>query len=431
MLQFKKNNHCILYLRTDICSEQITSGGSVGHSLGVLNGLLKQKYDVVVFSSQMRSILSQKLDITYYNFYVVPLFFLRWKFNYLRWRLESLFSSFFFFIQVLCKTRNLHFSFIYQRYSILNCTGLLVSWYKNIPLILEYNGSEAYWFDVPQHDVWYRRWFAFRTLSYHIEHLNVTHADTIVVVSQALKDDLVSKGVDGTKILVNPNGVDTTIFNSENLMEKRESIRAQYNFEDNFVFGFIGTFGHWHGIEVLEYIISLVCNTRLNARFLLIGDGALKANAQEVLHEYVLQKKVIFTGKIPQDAAPEYLAACDAFLCPTQPNADGTRFFGSPTKLFEYMSMAKPILASDLEQLSEVVLPGLKMVNGVFPNITNQVGILVDPLSWDEWVSVCVACIDMSEDERKLLGSNARTKVLNQYTWQKHVERILAFAQRG
>ena len=80
-----------MYLRTDICSEQITSGGSVGHSLGVLNGLLKQKYDVVVFSSQMRSILSQKLDITYYNFYVVPLFFLRWKFNYLRWRLESLF----------------------------------------------------------------------------------------------------------------------------------------------------------------------------------------------------------------------------------------------------------------------------------------------------------------------------------------------------
>jgi glycosyltransferase involved in cell wall biosynthesis len=425
------NSKKILYLRTDLCTVQIIAGGSVGHTLGVICAL-KKDFDCFVFSSQMHALLEIEKSIQFFPLHVLQVFWLlRWRFWYLRWRLESLFSTFFFFIQVLCKTRKLHFSFIYQRYSILNGTGLLVSWYKNIPLILEYNGSEAYWFDVPQHDLWYRRWFAFRKLSYYIEHLNVTYADTIVVVSQALKDDLLSKGVDGTKILVNPNGVDTTIFNSENLMGKRESIRAQYNFKDTFVFGFIGTFGHWHGIEVLEYIIPLICSSRENARFLLVGDGALKAHAQEVLYEYVIQKKVIFTGKIPQNSAPEYLAACDAFLCPTQPNADGTRFFGSPTKLFEYMSMAKPVLASNLEQLSEVVSPGLKMVNGVFPTVTQEVGILIDPLIWDEWVSALIACIDMSEGDRELLGSNARAKVLKQYTWQKHVERILAFAQRG
>ena len=108
----------------------------------------------------------------------------------------------------------------------------------------------------------------------------------------------------------------------------------------------------------------------------MIGDGLLKDHAEEVLKKYIKQGKVIFTGKIPQDQAPDYLSACDAFLCPTQPNADGTRFFGSPTKLFEYMSMAKIIIASDLEQLSEVISPAINnidnninIINEVFSNI--------------------------------------------------------------
>ncbi len=425
------NNKNILYLRTDICSQQISVGGSVGHTLGVIEGLLQQRFKIIVFSSQMQEILQVWLGITYNNFFVIPLFFFRWKFNYVRWRLESLFSTFFFFIQVLYKTRNIHFIYIYQRYSILNFTGVLLSWYKKIPLILEYNDSEAYWFDVPKNDVWYRRWFALKKLSYWVEDLNITHAQRIVVVSQALKDDLAVRGVDHTKILVNPNGVDEAYFKPESLMEKREKIRELYNLHDAFVFGFIGTFGHWHGIEVLEYIIPLICSSNDKARFLLVGDGSLKAHAQEVLQEYVRQGKVLFTGKIAQDRAPEYLAACDAFLCPTQPNADGTRFFGSPTKLFEYMSMAKPVIASDLEQLSEIVSPAARISNGNFSQIIEEVGILVDPLDWNQWVQACLGCIQLTQKERILLGDNARKKVLQQYTWRKHVERIIQHYNMG
>ena len=431
MLQFKKNNNYILYLRTDICLDQISVGGSIGHTLGVIHSLVQQQYNCYVFSSQMHANLNLEKNINFYPLYVWPVFyFFRWKFNYLRWRLESLFSTFFFFIEIAYKTQSIHFRFMYQRYSILNCTGLLLSWYKKIPLILEYNGSEAYWFDVPDTDVWYRRWFAFRKLSYYVEHLNITHADTIVVVSQALKDDLTLKGVDHTKVLVNPNGVDQAYFESKRVMEKRKVVRSMYQLEDTFVFGFIGTFGHWHGIEVLEYIIPRICALRPNIKFLLMGDGVLKEHAEQVLQSYSKEGKVIFTGKIAQDKAPEYLAACDAFLCPTQPNADGTRFFGSPTKLFEYMSMAKPVIASDLEQLSEVLSPDLYVTQDRINNITNQVGILVDPLDWDQWIQACIMCSDMSEIDRENLGNNARQKVLDQYTWKKHVEKIISFFQR-
>lgn len=418
----------IIYLRTDICRDLLNVGGSIGHTLGVIQKLSLNN-SVFVFSSVFFQSLQNGRKVSFRKLKNYPFFsFLRWRLNYLRWRLECIFSNIFFTLQIFFKMRDKKFYFIYQRYSVLNCSGVLLSWYKKIPLILEYNGSEAYWFNPLSIAPWWERKFAFKRLSYWIEDLNLKHAHQIVVVSQALKDDLVTRGVDQKKILVNPNGVEEKIFNEGRLMQERQTIRQQCGLEESFVFGFIGTFGHWHGIPMLEKIIPLICDKYKHAKFLLIGDGSLKALLESNLQEYIKNGSVVLTGKIEQHKAPEYLAACDAFLCPTAPNADGTRFFGSPTKLFEYMSMAKPVIASDLEQLSEVLAPGFKISEhtaAIKLSVRSEVGILVPPLDVQGFVKACELCLSMSEADRKKLGENAREKVLAQYTWSKHVERIM------
>ena len=56
---------------------------------------------------------------------------------------------------------------------------------------------------------------------------------------------------------------------------------------------------------------------------------------------------------VAHDRALELLSSCEVCLSPHVSNIDGSRFFSSPTKLFEWMGLGQAIVASDLEQLGE------------------------------------------------------------------------------
>src|SRR5262249_57250554 len=121
----------------------------------------------------------------------------------------------------------------------------------------------------------------------------------------------------------------------------------------------IGTFGPWHGAEVLAdafgRLLAAHPEYRDRARLLLIGDGSRKGQVTEALGRHGATEAAVLTGLVPQAERPKYLAACDLLASPHVPNADGTPFFGSPTKLFEYMAMGRGIVASDLDQIGEVL----------------------------------------------------------------------------
>jgi len=62
------------------------------------------------------------------------------------------------------------------------------------------------------------------------------------------------------------------------------------------------------------------------------------------------EQQVVFAGHVEHAQVPALLDACDILLSPHVPLEDGSEFFGSPTKLFEYMAMGKGIIASRLGQ---------------------------------------------------------------------------------
>ena len=386
-----------LYFRTDTF-EDLRAGGSVGHTTGVLKGFIANglrplyisPYPINAVREMQIPLLTVKRPAWFRNLPELP--FLLYS-EYLYRRVRVLKDS-------------THPAFVYQRYSLNNYTGLVHSRRKRLPFILEYNGPE----------VWVaRNWgsrLIFEGISLSIENANLHGATLLVVVSKQLRDELIERGVDPRKILVNPNGVDPAQYSSE---VDGSTVRATHGLSGKTVIGFIGTFGRWHGAEVLAEAFGLLLKEhpayRGSVRLLMIGDGMTMPRVKAVLTEYAVGDACILAGRVPQEQGPAYLAACDILASPHVPNPDGTPFFGSPTKLFEYMAMGRGIVASDLDQIGEI-LEHEKTAWMVRPGDARSLMLGLKHLI----------------DHRSLcsrLGEAARAEVVAKYTWRSHTRKIV------
>ncbi len=290
---------------------------------------------------------------------------------------------------------------IYQRYSLFNYSGVELARRYNLPFVLEYNGSE----------VWIaKNWgtpLNNQAVAEDIELLNLRAADLVVVVSEVMGEQVRQLGIEPEKILVNPNGVDAERVHPQ---IDGSRIRAKYGLENKLVAGFIGTFGKWHGAEVLAQAAKPLVKQVPDLRFLFVGDGLMMPQVKETLAQEGVEEFAVLTGMVPQAEATEYLAACDILVSPHVPNEDGSKFFGSPTKLFEYMAMGRAIVASDLDQIGEV--------------LTNERNaLLVKPGSVDELVQAAARLTD--PDLRARLAAQARQDAIDNYTWTHNVKRVV------
>jgi glycosyltransferase involved in cell wall biosynthesis len=229
-----------------------------------------------------------------------------------------------------------------------------------------------------------------------------------VVVSKALQAEVFARGISPDRILVNPNGVDPARFHPG---IDGNAIRRRLGLDAKLVIGFIGTFGPWHGAEVLAQAIRRVMPRFPRAHFLFIGDGSGRPNVQKIIQTEGVGANVTLVGLVPQEEAPAYLAACDLLASPHVGNPDGSPFFGSPTKLFEYMAMGKGIVASDLDQIGEVLSHGK----------TAWLVPAADPAALAE--GLCTLAGD--SELRRALGEAAREEAVRRHTWRAHVDRLL------
>jgi glycosyltransferase involved in cell wall biosynthesis len=129
---------------------------------------------------------------------------------------------------------------------------------------------------------------------------------------------------------------------------------------------------------------------------------------------------------VPQREAARLLAACDVLLSPHSRHMSDRPFFGSPTKLFEYMAYGAGIVCSDLVQLGEVMRPALMLGDERAPEGARS--ILVRPGSSEDLVAGSVRLID-DPALRETLGANARAAAARYYTWDEHVQVLWRFAK--
>jgi glycosyltransferase involved in cell wall biosynthesis len=378
-----------LYLRVDPTLNWmgIQVGGAATHTSGVINGLIDNGVTVDVLAAE-RPVGTDRA-----TFVPVPP---RRLLQLVRGLEYADYSE-----EVVRSGVGRRADFIYQRYRLGSDAGLVLAERLGVPLVLEFNGPEV-WVE--------RHWNASRVrlggVLTRLERRNLVDASLVVVVSKALRDIAVAEGAKPDRVLVNPNGVDVA-----ELEPYRQSTASEWRIRcglpDEPTVGFIGTFGPWHGVTLLPALAEAVPE----ARWIIIGDGGLYPQVREEMNALALGGRVLMAGLRDRPDALSLLAACDVCVSPHIPNPDGSPFFGSPTKLFEYMGLRKAIVASNLDQIGEVLEH-------------EETALLCEPGDVEQ-AAAAVSQLLANRGLADRLANAAFERVASEYTWAAHARRVL------
>jgi len=387
----------ILYSRTQFWFG-FKAGGSVGHTAGVLKGLAQLGQVEIISNEPIYGVE----DIPYQI--VKPIV--------RRWPGEILYNLYFKKC-LLSKIVDFKPDFVYHRYHGFSFATARICRRLGVPLVLEFNSSDLwkfeYWSNTGIRDRITKP--IKKIILKHIEPFNLKSAYLIVVVSAPLKKSIISSGLSEDRVLVNPNAVDPEKFKpaKEEICLK---IKRQLNIpKGKIIIGFSGTFGPWHGIkELAEGILRLNANPvwRRQLFFVLYGDGYLRSTIE---HKIASFENVRFTGIIEYECIQDFLSICDILISPHGKTPDGREFFGSPTKLFEYMAMGKAIVASNLGQIGQILEHG-------------KTALLCEPGNVEELLKGIIYLVENPE-ERFRIAKNTRQKAKEKHTWRQNAERVI------
>ena len=374
----------VLYLRTDVelAQSPLQVGGSQAHTDGILGALEDRGYEVEVMTTGYVAGRAERLEARRLPALLAG--------NVPR-EISELAAGLLQYLQLRGGPAP---ALIYQRYSMNNLAGALLSERWQVPLVLEVNGSEV---------KWRREWarLQFGGLAEATERFILQRSARIGAVSDNVARDLGPAGAPANRVRVVPNGVEVARF--------ADAPAAPLPFSEGaFVVGFAGLFYPWHGVHILAEAFVLLRRERPAARLVLVGDGEERETAARVLDGAGATEDALFTGLVSRDAIPGYLAALDVLVSPHVPNDD---FIGSPIKIWEYMASGRAIVASDVAQMGQVLEHGKTA--------------LIVPAGDPQALADALGRLHDSPELRTRFGEAARAEAVAEHSWEERLETLL------
>jgi glycosyltransferase involved in cell wall biosynthesis len=166
-------------------------------------------------------------------------------------------------------------------------------------------------------------------------------ADLILPTNKWGKQHFVNQGFPESKMMPCPNGIDIEAFRDQD----GKSVREKYHLNNSKVIIYVGTLGKGRYLTLLIQAFSEVRKRNMGVKLLIVGEGDDEENLKKLADELEIKDSIVFTGQVPQVEIPNFIAAADIGVSPVPP------FFfyklSSPIKMFEYMAMAKPVVANE------------------------------------------------------------------------------------
>ena len=229
------------------------------------------------------------------------------------------------------------------------------------------------------------------------------HCDLVVTITESLARSFEKAGIPRERILVAPDGVDLASYQEP---VDTGAVRHRLGLEstDRLVV-YTGHLFEWKGTDTLIDAAS-----DIPATVLFVGGTRRDLDRSEDRAGEFAGNRVRFVGHVPPSDVPAYQVAADVLVLPNSSKLAISREHTSPLKLFEYMAARRPIVASDLSSIREILTDGVNAV-------------LVEPDN-PEALAVGIRRVLDNSEWAEQLAARAYEDV-KQYTWEKRARRIL------
>ncbi|HIE44574.1 MAG TPA: glycosyltransferase WbuB [Candidatus Omnitrophica bacterium] len=273
---------------------------------------------------------------------------------------------------------------------------ILAGYLKGKPIHYDWDDWEEkiYFYDPPSRKVG-------RYLSF-LERAIPRLVETVSVSSEHLKKLCEGLGVSPRRIFWTPVGADLERFSPQISSKK---IREEHGVENELVI-YLGQLHAGQYAHLFLQAAALVKKNFPSVHFMIVG-GGYKMKELQNLNEK-LKSHVIFTGPVPHELIPLYIAASDVAVAPFEMN--DITICKSPLKITEYMASGKPVVASDVGEVRRMVGNG---------------GILVKPGDANELAKGITELL-REEELRKELGMKARKRAEELFNWVKTTDNLLS-----
>jgi PEP-CTERM/exosortase A-associated glycosyltransferase len=218
---------------------------------------------------------------------------------------------------------------------------------SGLPCVYE---IRAFWEDASadRNRGWANAWRgrATHALETHVAEL----ADAVAAIAKPMLQDLQARGISRQKLFHVPNGVDTERFVPE---PRDERLARELNLSDGLVLGFFGSLYHYEGVS---WMIRAAARLRADGRkfkILVIGRGEDAPAIQRAIRDCEAADYVRTIDNVPHEQICRYYSVVDVCVCPRR--SIRLTELVTPLKPLEAMALMKPVLASGVGGIQELV----------------------------------------------------------------------------
>lgn len=266
---------------------------------------------------------------------------------------------------------------------------------SGVPWVIESNGP--FWYEAATE----RKSLALAGHARRLELAAYRDADLVVAVSNELKAIIVeATGRDEHDVLVVPNATDPGRFDPGSVMPHRLG--------QGLTVGFAGYLAEWAGIDRLLRAAGQLRRSGVVIDVVIIGDGPAAASLHEVARAEGVEDRTTFTGTVPWTSIPSLLAGLDLAYSGQRAMAIGSMYH-SPQKIYEYMAMGVPVVASAFDDARRLVTP--------------DTGWLFAADDADDLASVLRTAI--VAPDRVARGARAREVIVAAHSWAARTSELL------